>query len=75
MAVVSRLGIWATGDLCTHTATGLIACYAAAVPFYRHRIVGDLAYTALLFGALAAARVLRATLNVHPAGPAHLNSR
>jgi hypothetical protein len=64
--VVTNFGVWATGHLYPHTATGLVACYAAAVPFYRHQILGDLAYTALLFGALAAARALRAKLNVHP---------
>jgi hypothetical protein len=65
--VVTNFGVWATGHLYPHTATGLVTCYAAAVPFYRHQIVGDLAYTALLFGALAAAHALRAKLNVHPA--------
>ncbi len=65
--VVTNFGVWATGQLYPRTAAGLVACYAAAIPFYRHQVTGDLAYTAALFGALAAARALRAKLNVHPA--------
>jgi hypothetical protein len=65
--VVTNFGVWATGHLYPHTATGLVACYAAGVPFYRHQVVGDLAYTALLFGALAVARGLRAKVSAHPA--------
>lgn len=32
---------------------GLVACYQAALPFYRTMILGDLFYTTLLFGAFA----------------------
>src|SRR5580658_5005797 len=59
--VVTNFGVWATGHLYPRTVSGLLACYVAAIPFYRHQVVGDLAYTALLFGMLAAARRLRAT--------------
>ncbi|MGO9834144.1 MAG: DUF6580 family putative transport protein [Polyangiaceae bacterium] len=65
--VVTNFGVWATGHLYPHTAAGLVACYVAGVPFYRHQVIGDLAYTALLFGSLAAARKLGATLGAHPA--------
>jgi hypothetical protein len=33
--------------------TGLVACYAAGVPFHRGTLVGDLLFTAVLFGAHA----------------------
>jgi|HubBroStandDraft_1064217.scaffolds.fasta_scaffold18803_3 uncharacterized protein DUF6580 len=65
--VVTNFGVWATGHLYPRTVSGLLACYVAAIPFYRHQVVGDLAYTALLFGMLAAARRLRATLGARPA--------
>lgn len=64
--VVTNFGVWATGHLYPHSAAGLVACYAAAIPFYRHQIVGDLAYTAILFGALGLARRLRARPSVQP---------
>jgi hypothetical protein len=32
------------------TAAGLLACYIAAIPFFRNMLVGDLLYTAILFG-------------------------
>jgi hypothetical protein len=37
------------------TAGGLLACYASAVPFFRNSLLGDLFYSAVLFGAFALA--------------------
>lgn len=34
---------------------GLVACYVAAIPFFRNTLMGDAVYTAVLFGALALA--------------------
>jgi len=65
--IVTNFGVWATGHLYPRTAAGLVACYAAAVPFYRHQIVGDLVYTAWLFGALEVAHRLRIKLSAQPA--------
>jgi hypothetical protein len=33
-----------------YTFAGLLACYAAAVPFFQYTLLGDLAYSAILFG-------------------------
>jgi len=44
---------WLTSDY-PHTAAGLVACYAAALPFYRWMPVGDVAWTAAIFGSLSA---------------------
>jgi hypothetical protein len=33
--------------------TGLVDCDVAAIPFFRHMLLGNLLYSALLFGALA----------------------
>jgi uncharacterized protein DUF6580 len=35
----------------THTWDGLIACYAAGIPFFRWMLAGDLLFSTLLFGA------------------------
>jgi hypothetical protein len=34
---------------------GLVACYVAAIPFFRNTLLGDAAYTAVLFAGLALA--------------------
>jgi len=48
--VVTNLGVWAFDSLYPKTFTGLIACYVAAIPFFRNTLLGDLIYTATLFG-------------------------
>lgn len=35
------------------TGSGLMACYTAALPFFQYTVTGDLAYSAVLFGAFA----------------------
>jgi hypothetical protein len=37
----------------THDFAGLIACYAAAIPFFWRQALGDLGYTAIYFVAHA----------------------
>ncbi|HEV2359314.1 MAG TPA: DUF6580 family putative transport protein [bacterium] len=53
--VVTNFGEW-TGPLYPHTAAGLIASFAAAVPFFRNTVLSDLAYSLALFGIYDAAR-------------------
>lgn len=48
--VVTNLGVWAFDSLYPKTFSGLIACYVAAIPFFRGTLLGDLIYTAILFG-------------------------
>jgi hypothetical protein len=57
--VLSNLAVWAVWDLYPKTPDGLVACFAAAVPFFRTALLGDCFYAAVLFGgwALAEARV------------------
>ncbi len=38
-----------------HNMAGLMACYAAALPFLGMQVLGDLGYTALFFGVHALA--------------------
>jgi hypothetical protein len=51
--VVTNLATWAGGRLYPLTASGLAACYTAAIPFFRNSLIGDAAFTAILFGGLA----------------------
>jgi len=48
--VISNLGVWLAGWY-SMTATGFIACFANAIPFFGYSLAGDLAFSALLFGA------------------------
>src|SRR5579884_2790272 len=55
---LTNFGVWATQALYPHTGAGLAACYAAAVPFFRNALAGDLAWTLALFGAVRLAERL-----------------
>ena len=48
--IVTNLGVWAFDSLYPKTFPGLVACYVAALPFFRNMLLGDLMYTAILFG-------------------------
>jgi len=52
--VVTNFGVWATQTLYPKTLAGLWQCYVAGIPFFRNMLVGDLIYTAVLFGMFAA---------------------
>lgn len=47
--VVSNLGVWVTGTMYPMTIDGLMACYAAAIPFFQNTLMGDLFYATILF--------------------------
>lgn len=54
--LTTNLACWVLDDgLYPRTAAGLAACYTAALPFYRWMPVGDLVWTAILFGGMALA--------------------
>jgi hypothetical protein len=50
---VTNLAVWASGSLYPRTFAGLMVCYTAAIPFFRNSLIGDLAFTAALFGGFA----------------------
>jgi hypothetical protein len=56
--VVTNLGVWAFESLYPKTTAGLLACYVAAIPFFKNTLVGDALYTAVLFGGFALAEKL-----------------
>jgi hypothetical protein len=51
--LVTNFGVWVLMDYYPHTASGLLACYVAAIPFFQNTLAGDLFYSALLFGGFA----------------------
>jgi hypothetical protein len=52
---ITNFGVWALDHWYPKTPAGLMACYAAAIPFFRNTLLSNLLYSALLFGGLAVA--------------------
>lgn len=48
--MLSNYAVWAGGTLYPHTLNGLIACYVAAIPFYRNDLVSTAVVAGLAFG-------------------------
>ncbi|HWP85135.1 MAG TPA: DUF6580 family putative transport protein [Terriglobia bacterium] len=57
--LLTNLGVWLWGGLYPRSGAGLAACYLAALPFLGRTLLGDLAYSGLLFGLDAVAGRLR----------------
>lgn len=53
--VLTNFAVWAIDNLYPKTLVGLVDCYVAAIPFFRNMLLGDLLYSALLFGGVALA--------------------
>lgn len=49
--LITNFGVWATGLTYPKTGAGLLACYAAGIPFFGYTLLGNLLYSAVLFGA------------------------
>lgn len=47
--LISNFAAWAEYDMYPKTFSGLLTSYAAGLPFFRHRVVGDVMFTAVLF--------------------------
>lgn len=50
---VTNFGVWLSSGMYPPTASGLAACYVAAIPFFQNTLAGDLIFSALLFGGFA----------------------
>jgi hypothetical protein len=48
--LITNFAVWAFGSLYQKTWTGLIACYTAAIPFFRNSLIGDVFFSVALFG-------------------------
>lgn len=47
--LISNFAAWASYDMYPRTLAGLISAYAAGIPFFKYRPVGDLLFTAIFF--------------------------
>jgi hypothetical protein len=59
--VVTNFAVWLFGGMYTLDAAGLAKCYVAALPFFQNTLIGDLLWTAALFGSLWIVRVALGT--------------
>jgi hypothetical protein len=48
--VVTNFAVWMFSGMYAPDAAGLLKCYVAALPFFKNSIMGDLFWTAVLFG-------------------------
>lgn len=48
--LATNFAVWAFSGMYSLTLAGLVACYAAAIPFFKYFLAGDLFWTAAIFG-------------------------
>jgi len=48
--LVTNFGVWLLQGIYPMTGAGLLACYTAAIPFFQMTLMGDLFFTAVIFG-------------------------
>ena len=53
--LLTNFGTWTTGYY-GYTASGLMNCYVAGIPFFKGTLIGDLFYNIVFFGVFALAR-------------------
>jgi hypothetical protein len=51
--LITNFAVWQFLSGYSHTATGLLACYIAGIPFFWNTLAGDAFYALLLFGSFA----------------------
>ena len=73
--VWTNFGVWAFWNLYPHTLEGLVACYTAAIPFFRNTLLGDVVYSTALFGGFALAERFLPVLRDLPAVPTSQQAR
>ena len=56
--LVTNFAVWAFGLSYPRSTAGLVACYAAGIPFFWNTLAGDAVYAGLLFGGFALAERL-----------------
>lgn len=48
--LISNFGVWAGSTVYPQNTAGLMACYAAGLPFYKATFMGDVLFSGVLFG-------------------------
>jgi Family of unknown function (DUF6580) len=51
--LLTNFGVWVTSTMYPMSLNGLMQAYAAAIPFFQNSLLGNIVYTALLFGGYA----------------------
>src|ERR1700754_4093580 len=54
--ITSNFAVWMFSGIYARDIAGLVKCYIAALPFFQNTLMGDLFWTAVLFGGLWVAR-------------------
>jgi hypothetical protein len=57
--LTTNFGVWFFGTLYAHDLSGLLRCYAAALPFFKYTLAGDLFYSVGIFGSFVMLNALR----------------
>ncbi len=57
--LVSNFATWAVWTMYPHSPSGLIACYVAALPFFRNQLISDMVFTAAMFSVPALVNLVR----------------
>jgi len=63
---VTNFAVWAFDSWYPKTWSGLIACYTAAIPFFRNSVVADMFFAAVLFGGFVILERFWVSLREHP---------
>lgn len=58
--LATNWAVWQFSPWYAKTFEGLMACFIAALPFFRNTLLGDLFYTGVFFGAYEAVKVMAA---------------
>ena len=56
--LVTNLAVWLFSSWYVHSWSGLMNCYVLALPFFRNNLLGNLFYSAVLFGSYEAVKLL-----------------
>lgn len=48
--LVTNFSVWLAGTMYPKTMAGLMTCYAAGLPFLKNTVLGDLFFSAVMFG-------------------------
>ncbi|MGE4170028.1 MAG: DUF6580 family putative transport protein [Candidatus Margulisiibacteriota bacterium] len=54
--MVTNFGVWVFSGMYPHTMSGLLSCFALAIPFFQNAVLGDFVYTGAFLGLDAIAR-------------------
>ncbi len=50
--IITNFAVWLTSGMYSLNAEGFLLCFTLAIPFFQNSLLGDLAYSGILFGAM-----------------------